>query len=70
MRNIHTEVKGDKLIITIDVSAKTLGTPYVSTSEAAKALKAGREPKATGIATTGGFLSCGPVKVSLNAMVG
>ena len=69
MRNVTAEVKGDKLILTIDVSKATLDKPYVSNSEAAKAAKDGREAKATGIATTCGFAVCGPLKVSLSAML-
>ncbi len=68
--NVQAEHKGDKLILTIDVSKHTLENPKVSTSEAAKAAKESREPKATQIATTGGFCVFGPVRVSLNAMLG
>lgn len=68
MQNVHTELKGDKLIVTIDVSAKTLEGATVSNSEAAKAAKAGRQPEARLVASTGGFLACGPVKLSINAI--
>lgn len=67
--NVHSELKGDKLILTIDVSKDTLAKPSISGSEARKAEKDKREPKATQIATTGGFANFGPVKVSLNAML-
>ena len=70
MANVHTKVEGDKLVITIDISKAVLAAPSISNSEAKKAEKEGRAPKATQIATSGGFLSCGPVKVSLNAMLG
>lgn len=62
---IKGEIKGDLLLLTIDMSA----TPFVSNSEAAKAAKEGREPQAKMVATTGGFTSFGKVKVSVNAMI-
>jgi hypothetical protein len=67
--NVHAEIKDDKLVLTIDVSKATLDKPTVSGSEAARAAKEGRDPKATQIATTGGFTQFGAVKVSLNAML-
>lgn len=62
--NVSGEIKGDLLVLTINLKE----TPFVSNSEAAKAEKEGRKPKAAMIATTAGFTSYGPVKVSLNVM--
>lgn len=62
--NIKSNVNGNILTLTIDMAV----TPVVSKSEATKAEAAGREPKATQIASTGGFVQFGDVKVSLNAM--
>ena len=67
--NVHGEIKGDKLVLTIDVSEKTLANPVISKTEQAKATKDGRTAEATQIATSGGFLTFGKVKVSLNAML-
>jgi uncharacterized protein YaaQ len=63
--SIQTEVKGDKLIITIDTSGK----PYQSNSALAKALEKGLKPEtvpATMVASTGGFTRVGAFKVSAN----
>ena len=68
MRNVHTELKGDKLIVTIDVSKAALDASEASKSEIDKAAKAGREPEKRLVASTGGFIGCGPIKLSLNAM--
>ena len=64
MFNVKSEVKGNLLVLTIDTSVAA----RVSKAETEKAAKAGREPQATQVATTGGFAICGPLKVSLSAM--
>jgi hypothetical protein len=57
--NVQGEVKGDKLILTIDVSAKSLEAAHPSGSG-----------KTLVVASTSGFAGFGgPVKVSLNATV-
>jgi hypothetical protein len=56
--NVKGEVKGDLLILTIDISAKA--------KEAAQPSKSG---KTKVLATTSGFTGFGDVKVSLNATV-
>ncbi len=58
MRNVHAEIKGDKLVITIDVSKAARDAAEVSKSGKSKLL-----------ATTGGFTGYGDVKLSLNATV-
>jgi succinyl-CoA synthetase beta subunit len=62
---MHIELKGDKLVLTIDVSGK----PYQSKSALLKALEKGLDAKtvpATMVATTGGFMRCDRFKVSAN----
>lgn len=56
--NVHTEVKGDKLIVTIDISPKS--------REAAQPSKSG---KTKVLATTQGFCRVGDVGLSLNATI-
>lgn len=56
--NVRGEVKGDLLILTIDISAKA--------KEAAQPSKSG---KTKVLATTSGFTGFGDVKVSLNATI-
>jgi len=58
MQNIQYEQKGDKLILTIDVSPDSI--------EEAKASKSG---KTRMVASTHGFTNIGGVKVSLNVTV-
>jgi hypothetical protein len=53
------------LTLVIDTKVK----PIASKAETEKAVKAGREPEAKLVATTGGFTQFGNVKVSLNAMI-
>lgn len=56
--SVHGELKGDKLILTIDVS------------EAARAKAApSKSGKTNVLATTGGFTRFGDVAVSLNATI-
>ena len=55
MKNVKAEIKGDKLLIEIDVSKAAL--------DAAELSKGG---KMHIVATTGGFTGYGPVKLSLN----
>jgi len=57
MKNVHTELKGDKLTITVDVSKAAL--------EAAEASSSG---KSKVVASTKGFTGIGPVKLSLNVI--
>lgn len=57
--NVSGEVKGDKLILTIDLSK--------AARDAAQPSKSG---KTKILATTSGFTGYGDVKVSLNATVG
>lgn len=64
MANVSGEIKGDVLVLTINLKAPLT----VSKSEAEKALAANREPRATMLASTGGFVQFGDVKVSVNAM--
>lgn len=62
------EVKGNKLIITVDIGGK----PYVSKSAIAKAVKAGQDPsklEPQALATSGGFVRAGSVKYSVNVNV-
>ena len=64
---ISGEIKGDKLVLTIDLKA----TPYQSKSAVRKALEKGLDPAtvpANMIADTGGFTRFGEYKVSLNCM--
>jgi hypothetical protein len=60
MANMVSEIKGDKLILTIDIGQ--------ASREAAKLSKSGRTKL---IATTGGFMACGDddIKVSLNVTI-
>jgi hypothetical protein len=68
--NVSSELKGTTLILSIDVSPKALAAAIVSKSGAAKALAAGKpEPKPSVVASTGGFVMCGPVKVAVNAIL-
>lgn len=63
--SISHEIKGDKLIITCDISGK----PYVSKSAVAKAEAKGQDAsklEAMALATSGGFVRAGNVKYSLN----
>lgn len=52
---MHSEIKGDKLILTIDISEKALAAAKPSASGKTKV-----------VATTGGFTGYGPVKVNCN----
>jgi len=64
---MQAERKGNKLILTIDLADK----PYRSKSAIAKALAKGLDAEtvpATSLASSGGFVRCGDVKVSLNVM--
>jgi hypothetical protein len=56
---MHMETKGDKLIITVDVSDATLKGAPMSASG-----------KSRIVATTSGFAMVGKVKVGLNVIVG
>ena len=56
--NVKGEIKGDLLILTIDISK--------TAQEAAKPSKSG---KTKVLATTSGFTGFGDVKVSLNATI-
>lgn len=56
--NVKGEIKGDLLILTIDISAK-------AKSEA----KDSKSGKTKVLATTSGFTGFGDVKVSLNATI-
>lgn len=58
MKNVTGEIKGDKLILTIDLSK--------ASRDAAEPSKSG---KSKVLATTSGFTGYGDVKVSLNATV-
>ena len=51
------EIKGDKVVITVDISKAAI--------EAAQPSKSG---KSKVVASTGGFQKAGPVKVSLNVI--
>ncbi len=55
MKNVNAIVKGDKLVIEIDISKAAL--------DAAEASNSG---KTRIVASTGGFAGYGPVKLSLN----
>jgi len=55
---MHMEIKGDKLIITVDVSEKVL-----------KAAPSSASGKSRIVATTSGFTTVGPVKVGLNVIL-
>lgn len=57
--NVSGEVKGDKLVLTIDLSK--------ASRDAAAPSKSG---KSRILATTSGFTGYGDVKVSLNATIG
>lgn len=56
--NVKGEIKGDTLVLTIDISKQA--------REAAKPSKSG---KTNVLATTSGFTGFGDIKVSLNATV-
>lgn len=58
MKNVNAEIKGDKLVITIDISAAAVAAAEPSKSGKSKVL-----------ATTAGFTGYGNVKLSLNATV-
>ena len=58
MANVKGEIKGDTLVLTIDISK--------AAREAAKDSKTG---KTKILATTSGFTGFGDVKVSLNATI-
>jgi len=65
---VFGEIKGDKLVLTIDVGA----APYQSKSALVKALEKGLDAKtvpASMVETTGGFLRVGKFKVSANVMI-
>lgn len=55
---VQGEIKGDKLVLTIDISKATLENAKPSSSGKTKI-----------VASTNGFVGFGPVKVSLNATV-
>lgn len=56
--NVQGEIKGDKLILTIDISKEAMANAKPSSSGKTKIL-----------ATTSGFTGFGPVKASLNVTV-
>lgn len=56
--NVIGKIEGDKLVLVIDISAKS--------KEAAQPSKSG---KTKVLATTGGFTGYGDVKVSLNCTI-
>lgn len=65
--SISSEVKGNSLIITVDLTA----TPTRSKSAVEKALAKGGKAEdvpATLLATSGGFIRAGVAKFSLNVM--
>lgn len=65
--SIQTEIKGNNLVITVDLSVK----PVQSKSAVEKAVKAGgkaADVPATLIASSGGFVRAGAAKFSLNVM--
>lgn len=65
--SINSEVKGDKLVITVDLNVK----PTQSKSAVEKAVAKGLDAAtvaATLLATSGGFIRCGDAKFSLNVM--
>lgn len=65
--SIKSEIKGDLLVITVDLKA----TPYQSKSAIEKALAKGGKAEdvpATMLGSTGGFTRCGAAKFSLNVM--
>lgn len=58
MQNIHSEMKGDKLILTIDVSEAKVKAAPLSASK-----------KTFLVASTGGFANLGAVGLNLNVTV-
>ncbi|MGF6428342.1 hypothetical protein [Bradyrhizobium elkanii] len=56
--NVNAELKGEQLVLTIDISAK-----------AQKRAKPSSTGKTKLLATTSGFINCGDVRVSLNAII-
>lgn len=56
--NVKGEIKGDQLVITIDISAKAQRQARPSSTGKTKL-----------IATTSGFINFGDVKVSVNATI-
>jgi hypothetical protein len=56
--SVHSEMKGDKLILTIDVSEAALKSAQPSSTG-----------KTLSVATTNGFTRFGAVSVSLNATI-
>ena len=66
--SVNAEIKGDKLVLTIDVSGK----PYVSKTAIEKATKKGLDPaklEPQAIATSGGFVRVGNFKYSVNVNI-
>ena len=62
---IKSDLKGTVLTLTIDLAEK----PYVSNSEKAKAEKEKRDPVASMLATSGGFIRLGSgQRVSFNVL--
>lgn len=64
-------VDGNKLCIVIPIAPADLAKAVQSKSAIAKALAKGGKAEdvpATLLATTGGFVSCGPIKLSLNVL--
>lgn len=62
---MNAEIKGDKMIVTIDLTS----TPVQSKSALEKAAKKGLKPETvpcTLVATSGGFIRCGNFKFSGN----
>jgi hypothetical protein len=55
---MHMEMKGDKLVITVDCSESVL-----------KGAPASASGKSRIVATTSGFTTCGRVKVGLNVIL-
>ena len=62
--SVQGTVKDGKLTLTIDLAKD----PYVSNSEAAKAIKEDRPANANMLASSGGFTRIGDCKVSFNVM--
>ena len=58
------KIENGKLILTIDLAKE----PYVSGSEAKKAVAEKRDPIAAMLASSGGFTRIGDVRVSYNVM--
>ena len=56
--NVQGEIKGDKLVLIIDVSKEAMANAKASSSGKTKL-----------IATTSGFTGFGPVKASLNVTI-